>query len=119
MLSIREALIYTGVMGGVIFFCRVCPFLFFRGKEGISGNEETPLFTAFLRFVETVVPPVAMTVLAFNALSSPLKEDLRQGIPVFLAAAFTVLVHLWKRNALFSIFGGTFVYMILSRIVIL
>ncbi|MDR2739300.1 MAG: AzlD domain-containing protein [Treponema sp.] len=32
------------------------------------------------------------------------------------ASAFTALVHLWKRNSLISIIGGTLLYMILSRI---
>jgi branched-subunit amino acid transport protein AzlD len=115
MLKVSETVIFTVVMGGVIFFCRFFPFLFFRGTEETSGKQGK-LFSSFLGFVEKVAPPVAMTVLAFNALSAPLKDDLRQGIPILIAITFTVLVHLWKRNPLFSIFGGTLLYMILSRI---
>jgi branched-subunit amino acid transport protein AzlD len=97
-------------MGLVIFFCRAFPFLLFRGKE--LPPEKTRLGT-FLAFVEKTVPPVAMTVLAFNSLSVPLKDAPQTALPALIAAGFTALVHLWKRNTLLSIFGGTGVYMAL------
>lgn len=109
MVSIPQALILTVVMGAVIFFCRVFPFFFFR-KAGGSGAK------IFLSLVEKTVPPVAMTVLAFNAISGPIRENIHAGFPVLAASAFTALVHLWKRNSLISIIGGTLLYMILSRI---
>ncbi|MDR1949397.1 MAG: AzlD domain-containing protein [Spirochaetaceae bacterium] len=112
-LSTGEALVYTLVMAAVILFCRAFPFLFFRNRglgagRGLSGS--------FLRMVERVVPPVAMTVLAFNAISGALKDPAAAPVPVLAASAFTALVHLWKRNALISIIGGTVVYMILTRL---
>ena len=121
--SVSEALILTLVMAGVIFFCRIFPFLFFRGstksgtKEG--GNDEDSGGTkkrggAFLAFVEKTVPPVAMTVLAFNSL--PIKSSPRELILAIAAAAFTAIIHVWKRNPLLSIFGGTALYMVLIRI---
>jgi branched-subunit amino acid transport protein AzlD len=117
MLSIPQALVYTFAMGVVILFCRAFPFLFFREgqEEGISGTGKKSRRELFLGFVEKIVPPVAMTVLAFNAIAGSLKSGLREGVPVIIAAAFTVLVHLWKRNPLISIFGGTAVYMILIK----
>jgi branched-subunit amino acid transport protein AzlD len=64
-----------------------------------------------------------MTVLAFNAISGPIKADIHAAVPlgnaslpVLAASVFTALVHLWKRNALISIIGGTLVYMVLSRV---
>jgi branched-subunit amino acid transport protein AzlD len=71
---------------------------------------------SFFAMVEKTAPPVAMTVLAFNALSGPLKEDFRRGLPVLVAAGCTALLHLWKRNPLISILGGTALYMILERV---
>jgi branched-subunit amino acid transport protein AzlD len=123
-LSLGAALAFTFAMGGVIFFCRIFPFLFFRenkdpdrrgekNREGEKGRSRRELF---LNFVEKLVPPAAMTVLACNAVAGPLKVDIKEGVPVFVAAALTALVHLWKRNPLFSIFGGTAAYMILERI---
>ena len=132
--GIGEAALLTAIMAAVIFFCRSCAFLFFRGGKpgggaggaadesgGLSGGKTDSAAgrrtAAFLDFVEKTVPPLAMTVLTFNALAVPIHENFRQGIPVLIAAAFTVIVHLWRRNPLISIFGGTAVYMALERIV--
>jgi len=107
--SVSEALFLSLVMAAVVFFCRVFPFLFFREKTGASA--------AFLDFVEKTVPPVAMTVLAFNALTGPAMVNPGEIIPKLAATAFTVIVHLWRRNPLISIFGGTAVFMVLQRII--
>jgi branched-subunit amino acid transport protein AzlD len=72
--------------------------------------------TPLLAFVERLAPPVVMTVLAFNAMVSPLRGNLSRGLPVLAASVFTALVHLRKRNALLSILGGTLAYMALRRI---
>ena len=108
--SVSEALILCLVMAAVIFFCRIFPFLFFREKTGAERDRAE----AFLAFVEKTAPPVAMTVLAFNAL--PVKSGTRELIPAIAAAVLTAIVHLWKRNTLLSITGGTALYMILIRL---
>jgi branched-subunit amino acid transport protein AzlD len=111
MTSIAGALLMTLIMGATIFFCRIFPFLFFREqKEGDKKFSAT-----LLSLVGKTAPPVAMTVLTFNAISSAIKDDTRLVIPVLAASAFTALTHLWKRNSLISIIGGVAIYMILSR----
>jgi branched-subunit amino acid transport protein AzlD len=128
--SLNTALILTFAMGGIIFFCRLFPFLFFREKtdtnrqgEKEDGNrvdgagKKTSRREIFLNFVEKLAPPAAMTVLAFNSIAGSFTTNLREGAPVLIAAVLTALVHLWKRNSLFSIFGGTAAYMILERII--
>lgn len=125
--SVNEVLFLSIIMGAAIFFCRVFPFLFFRGENdsapetgnapGIDAVDRSGRRrAAFLAFVEKTVPPAAMTVLAFNSLSGPLKTNLREIIPALAAAVFTVIVHLWRRNPLISIFGGTALYMVLMRV---
>jgi branched-subunit amino acid transport protein AzlD len=106
--SVSFAVVLTFAMGAVILFCRVFPFLFFREKPGQA---------AFLNFVEKVVPPVAMTVLAFHSVAGPLKADVHEAVPALIAAGITALLHVWKRNSLISIFGGTALYMVLERII--
>jgi branched-subunit amino acid transport protein AzlD len=118
-ITAAEALGCTFAMGGIIFFCRLFPFLFFREKAGGPGEAEQKRRSrrqAFLNFVEKLVPPAAMTVLAFNALAGSFKTGLREGLTVLAASALTALIHLWKRNPLFSIFGGTAIYMVLERL---
>jgi branched-subunit amino acid transport protein AzlD len=111
MTSVARALLMSFVMGAVIFFCRVFPFLFFRERKG-AGRKASE---TFLSLIGKTAPPVAMTVLTFNAISAAIKDDARLSIPVLAASAFTALVHLWKRNSLISIIGGVAIYMILSR----
>jgi len=104
MTGVNEALFLVLAMGAVIFFCRAFPFLF------------SIRHAAILSFVEKTVPPVAMTVLAFNALGGAFRDNPGDGLLVLAASVFTALVHLWKRNPLISIFGGTALYMILARV---
>jgi branched-subunit amino acid transport protein AzlD len=116
MLSVPEALLMTAVMGVVIFFCRVFPFLFFRDRRRNKG-EPVPgrsLGSGFRSLAEKAAPPVTMTVLAVNAMSGPLRENPHAAFPVLAASLFTALIHLWKRNSLLSILGGTAVYMALN-----
>ena len=118
--GIGEALLLTAVMAAVILFCRAFPFIFFRGKgpNTVPGSTGGGAASAFLEFIERAVPPLAMTVLACNALAGPIYESIRAGaasqsIPVLAASVFTVIIHLWRRNPLLSIFGGTALYMLL------
>ena len=109
-MSAAHALVLTLVMGAVIFFCRAFPFIFFSG--GKTRRE------VFISFVEKIVPPVAMTVLAFNLVSGSIKADMGDGINVLIASAVTAALHLWRRNALLSIIGGTALYMVLTKAVL-
>ena len=114
--GVGEALILSIVMAAVIFFCRIFPFLFFRGANG-GGKSQGERGAAFLAFVEKIVPPAAMTVLAFNSLAGPIKSNPREIIPALAAAALTAIVHLWRRNPLISITGGTVLFMLLTRFI--
>jgi branched-subunit amino acid transport protein AzlD len=121
MNTLGQALAYTFAMGAVIFFCRAFPFLFFRGGEqgaADAGAGKETKAQALLNFVEKIAPPAAMTVLAVNSLAGNLGDNLSRNLPALIAAAAVVLLHLWKRNSLISIFGGTALYMILERIII-
>ena len=93
------------VMGAVVVFCRAFPFLFFF-RDGCKEG-------AFLGFVERIVPPVAMTVLAFNALGGAFRDGPANGLFALAASVFTAILHLWKGNYLISILGGTILYMII------
>jgi branched-subunit amino acid transport protein AzlD len=112
MLRAGQAAGLTLVMGLVILFCRVFPFLFFRNTEDRNARRD-----AFLSFVENTAPQAAMTALAFNAVAGFFRSGMETGFPALAAALFTALIHLRKRNFLLSICGGTALYIILQRIV--
>lgn len=114
MYNTEEALRLVLAMGAVILFCRVFPFLLFSGGDS-GGRKKNKALGAFLDFVEKTVPPAAMTVLAFNALGGAFAGGkVNDGLFALGAAALTAILHLWKRNALISILGGTVLYMLLS-----
>ena len=108
MTSHKEALGLVLAMGAVILFCRALPFLFLK-RASPSG---------LVDFVEKIVPPAAMTVLAFNALGASFKANPLDGLLVLAASALTALIHVWKRNTLLSILAGTAAYMVLLSFVL-
>jgi branched-subunit amino acid transport protein AzlD len=115
------ALALSFAMGAVILFCRAYPFILFRERsrgDSINGKEErkSARFKALLTIAEKIMPPAAMTVLAFNALALSIKSDISQTLPAIVASIFTALLHLWKRKSLLSIFGGTILYILLTTL---
>jgi branched-subunit amino acid transport protein AzlD len=124
MPSVSRALLMTVLMGGVVLFCRVFPFLFAKevrrdkgkGPPRRSQGSDPAMRRRFRSLAEKAAPPVSMTVLAVNALSAPIRESPAAAFPVLAASLFTALIHLWKRNSLLSILGGTALYMALIRL---
>jgi len=112
MNSTTEAFGMVLAMGVVILFCRALPFLLSSRK----GSAKKDGSGRVIGFVEKIVPPVAMTVLAFNILGASFMADRMDGLLVFVASAITAVLHLWKRNFLISILGGTAIYMVLCRL---
>ena len=107
MLSISQAFSASIAMALVILFCRALPFLFFSGRKAPK----------FLSFVETYMPALAMAVLALSPYASLRWDRSPHGIPEVVAGIVVLCLHLWKRNPLLSILGGTGLYMLLGRII--
>lgn len=108
MLSVAEALVAAAAMMLIIVFCRALPFLFFAGRKP----------PAFLSFVEVYMPAIAMTVLAMSSYTSIDWTAPAVGAASAVAGAAVVALHLWKRNALLSILGGTLLYMLLNSLLV-
>lgn len=104
MLGLGEALLAAAIMALVVLSCRALPFLFFAKRRPPRA----------LAFLEDYMPALAMTVLAVSSYTGLNWTSSPHGIPELVAGAFVAGLHLWKRNALLSILGGTILYMILS-----
>ena len=93
------------IMAGVTFFTRAFPFIFF------SRRKVPPL----LQFAESYIPPMIMVILVIYCLKDIHWTTAPHGLPEIISSILVAALHLWKRNPLLSIFGGTIFYMILVQ----
>lgn len=101
-----DSLLVLAVMAAIAFASRLLPFVLF-------SRTQPPHWVAT---VETVLPPLVLWLLVFYSLSTVAWRTMPYGIPALAGVAMTVLAHRWKHNSLLSIFSGTAVYMILTRL---
>jgi len=73
------------------------------------------LDNALVRTLKTGLPPVILLLLVVYCLKDTPLVSSPWGIPEALSLAVVVSLHLWKRNALLSIGGGTVLYMVLVQ----
>ena len=102
------AAVLIAVVSLVTIALRFLPFLIF------GNNRETPSFVVYLG---KVLPYAIMAMLVVYCLKGVTFLHAPYGIPEAIAVAAVVLLHLWKRNTLFSIIGGTVCYMMLIQFV--
>ena len=87
---------------------RWLPFLMF------PENKQPPKVVLYLG---RVLPPAMMGLLVVYCFKNVTWLSGAHGAPELLASAAVVGLHLWKRNVLFSIAGGTALYMVLVQAV--
>ena len=102
-----HALLIVLICAGVTLALRVLPFLFFGGRGGV------PRVIASLG---RALPAAIMAALVVYCMKGVPFGTFAGGAKQLLAAACVVALHLWRRNTLLSIAGGTAVYMILIRL---
>ncbi len=95
------------IMAAVTLALRVLPFLIF-------GKKKTP---PFIRYLGKYLPYAIMGMLVVYCLKSVRPLVFPHGLPELIAILTVVLLHLWKRNTLLSILGGTVSYMLLVQLV--
>ena len=85
---------------------RFLPFLVFSEKR------PTP---PFIRYIGKWLPSAVFGMLLVYCLKNVSIVQTPHGLPEFIAIAVTAAIHLWKRQMLLSIAGGTLTYMVLLR----
>lgn len=93
--------------GLIIFLERAFPFLLFSKKEPPT----------LIKFIERFIPPMVITALLVYCLKDLSLTQRQNFVPAISALALTILLHIWKRNSLISIFSGTILYMVLIKII--
>ena len=106
-ISVSQSIIIIAICALCTLFERAFPFLIFRGKE------VPPVVT----YLGKVLPMAIIATLVIYCIKGISFAALAGWAPYLIACAFTVLLHLWRRSALLSIFGGTALYMILVQLV--
>lgn len=98
----------VAVVALVTIGIRFLPFLIF------GGGRQTPPFIAYLG---RVLPYAIMGMLVVYCLRGVQPLSAPHGAPEALACLVVAGLHLWKRNTLLSIIGGTASYMLLIQLV--
>ncbi|MBQ4605567.1 MAG: AzlD domain-containing protein [Clostridia bacterium] len=103
-----HAVLLVAVTSAVTILLRFLPFAIF------SGNRKTP---AYVTYLGKVLPYAIMGMLVVFCLKGVSLTAAPYGIPEAIACVLVVLLHVWKRNTLVSILGGTVCYMVLVQMV--
>ena len=107
MINMHGVLI-VAVISLVTIGLRFLPFLIFNGKRS------TPEFVTYLG---RILPYAIVGMLVVYCLKGISITAAPYGLPEFIACVAVVLLHLWKRNTLISIVGGTVCYMLFVQVV--
>lgn len=107
-MSVTEQIIMIAMVVLGTMATRFLPFIVFpHGKE-------TP---KYVQYLGKALPGAVFGLLVVYSLKSVSLIAYPHGIPEFIALAFVVVLHLWKRQMLLSIAGGTVLYMVLVQTV--
>lgn len=103
-----HSILIVAVSAIVTAALRFLPFLIF------GGNKETPPVVTYLG---GVLPYAIMGMLIVFCLKEVSFIEAPYGVPELISCLIVVALHVWKRNTLLSVAGGTVCYMTLLQVV--
>ena len=107
-MTLAEQIITIGVCALGTMATRFLPFMIFSDKR------PTP---KYVQYLGKALPSAIFGMLIVYCLKNVTVFSGSHGLPELIAIAITVGIHLWKRNMLFSIAGGTISYMVLIQFI--
>lgn len=96
------------VVAGCTFLTRFLPFALF------GGGKEVPVI---VKTLGELLPPAVIAILVVYCLKNVNFLIPPNGLPEIIAIGIVAVLHIWKRNNLLSIGGGTVAYMLLVQMV--
>ena len=108
ILPVYQALLIIFVSAVATFLTRALPFLLF------PPHKKTPKFILYLG---KMLPYATIGMLLVYCLKDVSILTWSHGLPEAIALLAITLVHIWKRNILLSVGGGTVFYMVLVQCV--
>ncbi|MBQ8381158.1 MAG: AzlD domain-containing protein [Clostridia bacterium] len=107
-MNVGRSIIIVAVIALVTLLLRVLPFIIFGGKR------KTP---EIILYLGAKLPYAIMGMLVIYCLKDVAPLAYPYGLPELIAIAVVVILHLFKRNTLLSVGGGTVAYMLLVQLV--
>lgn len=103
-----HSLLIVAVMAVFTALTRFLPFLAFP-----EGRKRPKVIT----YLGTVLPYALIGMLVVYCFKSVSVFAYPYCIPELLAVVLVIVLHIWKRNTLISVFGGVIFYMVLVQCV--
>ena len=103
-----QALITIALCAVATMLTRFLPFLLF------PAGKPTPKFVRYLGYA---LPPAVFSMLVVYCLKNVQLTGGSHGLPELIAIAVVSALHLWRKQTLLSIAGGTIAYMLLVQLV--
>lgn len=106
--QIMHSILIVAIAAIVTAATRFLPFLLF------PAGKKTPKVITYL---SSVLPFAIIGMLVVYCLKDVGITSYPYGIPELIAIVAVVALHLWKKNTLLSVAGGTVLYMVLVQVV--
>ena len=107
-MNLTQQLLTIAVVALGTMITRFLPFLIF------PAGKETP---KFIQYLGKALPGAVFGLLLVYCLKHVSFLTGSHGLPEIIAIAVVVVLHLWKRQMLLSVAGGTICYMLLVQLV--
>lgn len=107
-MTLTQEIITISLCAAGTMLTRFLPFIVFR------ADKPTP---KYVRYIGNALPGAIFGMLVVYCLKDVTILGGNHGIPEAIAIVAVIALHLWRRNMLISIAGGTVCYMLLLQFV--
>ena len=107
-MTLTQRLVTIGLCALATMLTRFLPFLLF------SSRRPTP---KYVQYLGRALPPAIFGMLVVYCLKNVSIVSGSHGLPELIAIAVVAALHLWRKQTLLSIAGGTIAYMLLVQLV--
>lgn len=107
-MTLTQQIITIGVVVLGTMLTRFLPFLFF------PAGKPTP---KYIQYLGKVLPAAVFGMLIIYCLKNVSVFSGSHALPELISIAAVIALHLWKRQMLLSIAGGTVLYMLLVQFI--
>ena len=107
-MTVSQHLITILICALATILTRFLPFLIFSSRHKLPG---------FVQYLGKALPAALFGMLVVYCLKGVDILSGSHGLPELLAIALVIILHLWKRQMLLSIAGGTVFYMLMLQMI--